>query len=793
MKKTNVFLCCLLIAGMVYAQTKPEKALKTLEEKYPTEKVFLQYNKEFYIAGETIWFKSYVFTGYSLTDISTNLYVELYNQKKQLLNKSIIPLISGVGDGSFALPPQMSEGIYYIRAYTKWMLNFSNGSDYVHSFLVYNPVSPMKIAPRPVQWTAVAFPESGTLLADVENKIAVRLFSKGNLPSFWKGTVFEEKNPSKAIASFRSFNTEVGEFTLSPKNNVSYHISITDNLGNTQTIALPQAKSSGALIRIKHQDDVIVCNLEFKNLIYQGNYLLIGSINNQLAYKAYVKRTDTTITARIPLKQLITGILHLTLFNEQEQPVAERLVFVHQREVERPAIEFDTVSTNKRSNNYWRFIADSNATATYTVMVSNATAIAPKESLPSALWLSNDITWPLDNPSWYFNEENEQRKKALDALLITEKWRWFSWTNVLNGHYPFVEFRPDNYLSFTGTVFSRKKLQLNQSLNLIYQLPDSSLNFQQLETDSTGSFTIDGALFQDSVTVFYQLNTKKEKADRIKIDFELNNKFSKMTTPFPLSNYTIVPRNEKDKLPTLIRDDYTALQNQASLYRTSKQMEEVIIRTKKKDAKAELNKKLSSGMFRSINEDVFDFVNVPQDLRGTTNIFQWLSNRVSGLSLFYINGQRVPVIRGKVAAIYLDEAPSNVHWISSVPITDIAMVKVQRDFMGAAGAILIYTKQGKYNNNTGHPFMGLPYSVLTGYKRVPNPFSIDYQNELHQQIDNDSRNSLFWSSQVTVDSSSNATIKFYNSDLVKQFKLTITGFKSNGHPVYAQYLIPLEN
>ena len=76
------FLFSICISS-IYAQDKVETALKILSEKYPQEKIYLLYNKDSYLAGETIWFKAFVFDGYNHSNISTSMYVEMYNAKNR--------------------------------------------------------------------------------------------------------------------------------------------------------------------------------------------------------------------------------------------------------------------------------------------------------------------------------------------------------------------------------------------------------------------------------------------------------------------------------------------------------------------------------------------------------------------------------------------------------------------------------------------------------------------------------------------------------------------------------------
>ena len=178
---TLLYLFCFVQNSI--AQKKAEEALQRFQESYPLEKIFIQYDKVSYIAGEKMWFKCYVFSEYSFSNQSTNLYVELYNQQKELLDKSIIPLLNGAGEGNFSLNQQLEEGVYYIRAYTTWMLNYDENFPYLHQFLVYNTQSPMKLKAKPIRWDAKAFAESGQLIAGMESQVVIPLFSETFLPS----------------------------------------------------------------------------------------------------------------------------------------------------------------------------------------------------------------------------------------------------------------------------------------------------------------------------------------------------------------------------------------------------------------------------------------------------------------------------------------------------------------------------------------------------------------------------------------------------------------------------------
>lgn len=87
------------------------------------EKVYLQTDREYYTAGEDIWYKAYLVNAISNNPTSTsgNLYVEIIASDATILNKQIISLTDGKGNGDFRLSDTLSEGTYKIRAYTNWM------------------------------------------------------------------------------------------------------------------------------------------------------------------------------------------------------------------------------------------------------------------------------------------------------------------------------------------------------------------------------------------------------------------------------------------------------------------------------------------------------------------------------------------------------------------------------------------------------------------------------------------------------------------------------------------------
>jgi uncharacterized protein YfaS (alpha-2-macroglobulin family) len=94
------------------------KALNTFFEKYPQEKVYIQFDKQHYTIGDTIWYKGYVTYKNSPSSISKILYVEIVDGSGKILKRQTLPVEEGGAEGDFVAGGEMLPGNYYVRSYT---------------------------------------------------------------------------------------------------------------------------------------------------------------------------------------------------------------------------------------------------------------------------------------------------------------------------------------------------------------------------------------------------------------------------------------------------------------------------------------------------------------------------------------------------------------------------------------------------------------------------------------------------------------------------------------------------
>ena len=794
----KIFIFFLYVVGMsqLKAQDKIDKAIENLEHNYTQEKVFLLLDKDKYVVGDNIYFKSFVFNGYNRSKVSNTLFVELYDHNKNMVDKKTVFLKNGEGDGTFTLNEFLNEDIYFVRAYTAWMGNFPEEFNFMKQVPIYNPSSEQKLAlDKNVKWTANVFPESGTLIDNIPTKVAVRVYSQGIPPASWSGYVIDSEKPAEKLATFKNFDQNVGTFTITPKSGRTYKAIIEDNKGVKQTITLPSVSNSG--INLQLTNDAKGINYKIKgNNLPQGlqGYSIVGTINNQMVYRANIKTTASDATSIIPTKVSNdeTAVLNITIFDDKQNPVAQRLFFVNPKKLnlDEPTL---AISMNNEARAFNSFDIEPDADHTsYTVLVKDSQPSENKNenTILSAQWLTGDFTSPIFNPAQYF--EKTANPEALDAILISEKWKRFDWESLLAGKAPEFIYKPQNNLSFQGKVTNNGRFLPNKNINLLLKTEKSDKSFVPAVTDDKGFIYLDNIYFDEPLTVSYYLNKDKKEtseSDNLNITFQASVNSIPLKNNLPATNYLLVKEAQAD--PSIAKLLQNKKNRQALIdFEKETQIEEVKVVAKKVDKKAELDKELSSGRFSSINATVFDLVNDNQDAMSSQNILQWLQGRAAGLTFTMDqSGNLVPSIRGSQANLFLDEMPVDASMISSIPVSNIAMVKVLKDGGLVSNAVAIYTRRGNMVAEEDKMKEKVNKLVLKGYDKSTEFELPDITGDAYKRITKDTRETLYWNPSLSEDGGLAPRAKFFNNDEAKNRQVIIISFDKNDRLLYYNEIV----
>ncbi|HUH18211.1 carboxypeptidase-like regulatory domain-containing protein [Albibacterium sp.] len=119
-----------------------EKVNKQITD-IPLEKVYLHMDKPYYAVGDTIWFKAYLTSVQNVpSELSKIVYVDVLSSKDSIVESIKIPVINGVAPGSIPISvDSYKQGNYHVRAYTRWMLNFSSKYFYSKNLLIGNAIN----------------------------------------------------------------------------------------------------------------------------------------------------------------------------------------------------------------------------------------------------------------------------------------------------------------------------------------------------------------------------------------------------------------------------------------------------------------------------------------------------------------------------------------------------------------------------------------------------------------------------------------------------------------------------
>src|SRR5690606_30139861 len=179
---TVMFMC--IYPAKVFAQ---DGSLKLLQEKFKNnepisvqEKIYLHTDKEFYLAGEIVWFKIYVLdaSSHQPINISKLAYVEILDKNSKPVLQAKINLSADGGSGSIYLPLTINTDNYILRAYTNWMKNGEAAGFYEQKLSVVNTMKTpgsRSEDEETISTTASFFPEGGYLVNGIETKVGFRI------------------------------------------------------------------------------------------------------------------------------------------------------------------------------------------------------------------------------------------------------------------------------------------------------------------------------------------------------------------------------------------------------------------------------------------------------------------------------------------------------------------------------------------------------------------------------------------------------------------------------------------
>lgn len=810
MKRKNSIAFLVLFICLITKGQKPEHLLNKWSESSPIEKVYLHFDRDNYIAGETAWFKAYLYSDYQPGNISTSLYTELVNDTGEVICRAILPVLSGTAHGQLELPDSLTTGSYLIRAYSPTMLNQDVAFIYKRSIFIYGkknnnagPVASDKII------RLEFFPEGGNLVSGFSNSIAFKTTQENGLPASAKGSILNEKNV--IVASFRSYHDGMGMFEFTPVSNEKYH-AVLDGDAAAKKYDLPEQIQKGiALTVIPHPEgNFFEVKQQKDNPAFQVAYM-IGQMQHHIVFKQELKTFKEEIQGVINTKNLHSGILQITFFNKDDQPLAERLCFVNNREyIQQGELVADTINFLAKGRNRFSIQLKDTVQGSFSVSITDPdySLLSEKdENIFSSLLLTADLKGYIHRPAFYFSGDNDSIKTALDLVMMINGWRRFKWSELSAKASQQNVYKDPSYITLAGKVTLRdtKKPFAEKPLLLMLITADSIRRIQMINTDKHGNFRLDSMLFFGKSRLFFSdIRGKKNQYIDVRLSADSLTKFfslpSVLVQTFMFAKAATITSGSKIDL------DYDALRNAKGIM-----MEGVTVKAKKKSPIEELEEKYTSGMFSSSDNKTIDLVNT-KETQTYPNIFDYLQSRVPGLSivepdyesspgvmpgykLFYRQAANSSVSSmGAIPMIlYLNEIETESSVIATLPADKIAMVKLFSHFPGATGGgaggvLAIYTKKGSDLADVMQYTADI--AKYNGYSVIKEFYAPDYKVDKLGSVKTDNRITLDWRPNILLNNvNPRIPVTFYNTDRTKNFKIVVEGMTQDGKMISIEKII----
>ncbi len=790
--KSNL-LCLILCVAFFQAlsQNTPAKTLEQIKASAQPEKVFIHFDKDYYLPGETVWFKTYLLSGIELSMNSSAIKIELINDSGRVITEKLLPVFGATAAGNIDLPVNLAPGNYLFRAYTRWMMNFGNSNFYEKNLQVYLPGKQIS----PSDFSIVFKAEGTNLVEDLSNTVGFRAVDEWKRPVEVEGVVVNNKGDT--VSAFAAVSNGLGKFDLFVKPGETY-TAYCKALGKEKTISLPAATKSVKLS--------VTENSKGKEFIITDEYdqspaSIIGAIENNIVFEASLPAGKSTMRGTIPTANLPTGILTIGIFDAKNKLLATRATFVHNtNHLINATLKADTVSTIYRGKNVYTLSAIDSIEGNFSVAVVESDRITPGgDNILSRLLLSDDSKLPLVNPRSYLDLPEAQQKEMVDLLMLTYESKYNNWKDLFNKPQPKIQFKDNNFISLEGIVTTdnnKSKLLKETQLNLFVRTKDSSTNFYIAETDTEGKLIVDGLIFEDTATIYFQNNTKKHREKAVDIELTSKPITNLFMAPVDLASWkgSTVPiqfsETEKRDYATKAKDNHQT---------EGLTLDEVKVTAAKKTPTQSVEDRYTSGVFSGQSRKTLDFINEPPLFQGG-NIFQYLTGRFSYLNVVGSFPNYSVQYRGTMSlaggavymTLFLDEMQTDAATIATIPMKDFAMVKIMSTgFVGSAGgglggALAFYTKKHEDGGGANN-YSNLNSIKVPGFSSVKNFTAPEYGNISDPFNRKDNRTTLYWNPNVTLNEDNpKAKIVFYNPDTVKKYKIIVQGISSDGRLLYIE-------
>ena len=612
------------------------------------------------------------------------------------------------------------------------------------------------------------FPEGGALLSIPHQNVAFKAQGADGFSKEVEGFLFNSKG--NTLTYFRSEHNGMGIFTMNPVNNETYYVTVRTNDSITKRFDLPAIEPKGISIAMSHYKQEIRYEIqkteatEWPQKLFllahtRGKLAILQPINPK---RTFGKMNDSLFTE---------GITHFMLIDEQGNALSERLIFVPDHKPNQWQITADQPTYGKREKVSLQIAAKDNegnpVEGTFSVSITDRKSIQPDslaDNILSNLLLTSDLKGYVEDPAYYFLNQDARTLRSIDYLMMTHGWRRHKMENVLRT--PSLNFT--NYIEKGQTISGRIMgfFGANVKKGPICVLAPKYNIIATTETDEKGQFIVNTS-FRDSTTFLVQARTKKGFAG---VDILMD------PPQYPVATHKAPYFNGA----TTFMEDY--LMNTRDQYYMEGGMRVYNLKEVTVTAKRE---RPSS---KSIYTGGINTYTVEEDrLQGYGQTAFDAASRLPSVTI--TNGSEIHIRNNsEPAIIVIDdivyEDASDI--LKDIQVSDMSSISLLRGadavILGpraSGGAVVITLKDPR--NLPARPAQGIITYTPLGYSESVEFYHPTYDTpEKKNAQRSDFRSTVYWNPELRLDAEGKATIEYYTPDSTAPEDIIIEGVDKNG-------------
>ena len=612
------------------------------------------------------------------------------------------------------------------------------------------------------------FPEGGALINIPHQNVAFKAQGADGFSKEIEGFLFNSKGDT--LTNFRSEHNGMGIFTMNPVNNETYYVTVRTNDSITKRFDLPAIEPKGISIAMSHYKQEIRYEIqkteatEWPQKLFllahtRGKLAILQPINPK---RTFGKMNDSLFTE---------GITHFMLIDEQGNALSERLIFVPDHKPNQWQITTDQPTYGKREKVSLQIAAkDSEGNpveGTFSVSITDRKSIQPDslaDNILSNLLLTSDLKGYVEDPAFYFLNQDARTLRSIDYLMMTHGWRRHKMENVLRT--PSLNFT--NYIEKGQTISGRIMgfFGANVKKGPICVLAPKYNIIATTETDEKGQFIVNTS-FRDSTTFLVQARTKKGFAG---VDILMD------PPQYPVATHKAPYFNGA----TTFMEDY--LMNTRDQYYMEGGMRVYNLKEVTVTAKRE---RPSS---KSIYTGGINTYTVEEDrLQGYGQTAFDAASRLPSVTI--TNGSEIHIRNNsEPAIIVIDdivyEDASDI--LKDIQVSDMSSISLLRGadavILGpraSGGAVVITLKAPR--NLPARPAQGIITYTPLGYSESVEFYHPTYDTpEKKNAQRSDFRSTVYWNPELRLDAEGKATIEYYTPDSTAPEDIIIEGVDKNG-------------